>query len=308
MRVRRPGKIREGLWLLGRKESCLYLLEGSKESMIVSGGMSYLVPDLLQQFNTFGIDESRITKLVILHSHFDHVGTVPFLKRRYPELEIHASARAWEILHMPKAINTINEFSRDVTRRMGRDEAYIIHDLEWRDDIKGKTVSEGDYIDLGDLKGLIYETPGHSSCSISFYVPQFNALFPSDSGGIPYNETIIVSGNSNFTKYQESLEKLKDLEVKFFCADHYGYITGDESGDFIQQCIRFAMNFRALMEQCYQRTGDIEIATREMVSSFYKVNSDYFLSQEILEGVYRQMIRHIANAMEANKNPESQTR
>ena len=28
MRVREPGKIRDNLWLLGREESCVYLLEG----------------------------------------------------------------------------------------------------------------------------------------------------------------------------------------------------------------------------------------------------------------------------------------
>ncbi|GAG28817.1 unnamed protein product, partial [marine sediment metagenome] len=31
--------------------------------MIVSGGLSYLVPEVLQQFAEFGIDETRITKL-----------------------------------------------------------------------------------------------------------------------------------------------------------------------------------------------------------------------------------------------------
>ena len=297
MRIRHPGKVREQLWFLGREESGVYFLQGRNECMIVGGGMSYLVPDLLEQFESFDIEETQVAKLLILHAHFDHVGIVPFFKRRHPKSEIYASARGWEILHMPKAINTINEFSREASKRMGKEMVYREYDLDWRDDVTGRTVSEGDRIDLGDLEVCILETPGHSSCSISAYVPQLKTLFPSDGGGIPYKETILASGNSNFTRFQQSLEKLKDLDVEYICADHYGYVVGDEAKDYIRKSIEAASQNRALIEETYRRTGDIEIATRELVSDFYEKNPDYLLSLEIFEGVYRQMVRHIANAM-----------
>jgi len=217
MRIRKPGKINDHLWLLGREESCIYLLKGQRESMIISGGMSYLVPDILDQLEAWGIELTQIQKLLILHAHFDHVGVVPFLKNRHPGLEIFASTRAWEILSMPKAITTINEFSRDVAKRKGMADVYDSYDLDWQEEIEGKAVSEGDRFDLGDLDVRIYETPGHSSCSISAYVPRLKAIFPSDGGGVPYKETIFTPGNSNFTKYQRSLEKIKDLDVAYVC-------------------------------------------------------------------------------------------
>jgi glyoxylase-like metal-dependent hydrolase (beta-lactamase superfamily II) len=295
MRVRKPGKICSNLWLLGSEESCVYLLEGEDASMIVNGGMSYLVPDLLAQFEAFGIDETRITKLLILHAHFDHIGIAPFFKRRHPGFEIFASARAWEILRNPKAISTINEFSLDVAKRMGRESVCTEYDLDWRDDMEGTAVSKGDCVELGDLEVQLHETPGHSSCSISAYVPTIRALFASDAMGIPYKETIIASGNSNFTKYQQSLEKLKELAVDFACADHYGCVTGDEAKSFIRQSIAFAKQQRSLLEQTYDRTHDIEIATQELIRAFYEENPDYFLAPEIFKGVFRQMVRHIAD-------------
>ncbi|HUL38629.1 MAG TPA: MBL fold metallo-hydrolase, partial [Thermodesulfobacteriota bacterium] len=209
MRIRKPGKVHDRIWFLGREESGVYLLDGTNGSMIVSGGMSYIVPDLLRQFKEFGIDENRINKLLILHSHFDHVGIVPFFKRRHPEIEVYASERGWEILQMDKAIPTINEFSRNVAHRMKKEDIYSTYDLEWRKDVSGKTLREGDRVDLGGVEVLILETPGHSSCCIAAYVPELKALFPTDGGGIPFNETIVTSGNSNYTKYQQSLEKLK---------------------------------------------------------------------------------------------------
>jgi len=298
MRIRKPGKIIERLWFLGREESCVYLLEGNDGSMIVSGGMSYIVPDLLRQFKEFGIDEERIQKLLILHAHFDHVGIVPFLKRRHPRIEIYASQRGWEILKMDKAMNTINEFSRTVTKRMGRDEVYSTFDLDWREDISGKVVREGDRIDLGGLEAAILEIPGHSSCCIAAYVPEFKVLFPTDGGGIPFDQTIIPSGNSNYTKYQESLERLKSLPVEYYCADHYGYVTGVEAREFISKTIEMASQKRAQMEEVYRSTRDIDVAAQKLVSSFYEENKEYFLSPEIFLDVYRQMVRHIASVIE----------
>ncbi len=298
MRIRKRGRVRDQIWFLGREESGIYLLEGRDGSMIISGGMSYILPDVLRQFEEFGIDEEKITKLLILHSHFDHVGIVPFFKRRHPEMEVYASIRAWEILQMPKAIATINEFSQTVANRMGKQSVYSTYDLEWREDVTGKTIGEGDKIDLGGLKVRVLEIPGHSSCSIAAYVPELKTLFPTDGGGIPFNETIVTSGNSNYTKYQESLERMKDLEVEYYCADHYGYIFGEEASDFASKTIEMAKQKRAQMEEVYCSTRDIDEAAKRLVSSFYDENPYYFLSPEIFLDVYRQMVRHIASVIE----------
>ena len=302
MRIRKTGKIRDHLWLFGHESSGVYLLEGRTGSMIISGGISCITPAVMQQMKTNQIDESRITKILILHSHFDHVGIVPYLKRSHPNIDIYASERAWEILSMPKAINTINAFNRSVTERMGMSEACSEYDLDWRDDISGIAVHEGDDIDLGDRKIQIFETPGHSSCSITAYEPEIKALFPSDGGGIPFKNIIIPSGNSNFTQFQKSLERLKDFEVIYYCADHYGYVVGSEARDFILRSIQAAKEHRTRIEEAYLRTRDIDTATKELVAFFYREYQSYFLPSEIFEGVYRQMVRHIAEAIEGKES------
>ena len=294
MRIRKTGKIRDHLWLFGHETSGVYLLEGRTGSIIISGGVSCITPAVLQQMKNNQIDESRITKILILHSHFDHVGIVPYLKRSHPDIDIYASERGWEILGMPKAIDTINAFNHSITERMGMTEACSDYDLDWRDDISGIAVHEGDEIDLGDMKLQLLETPGHSSCSIAAYEPEIKALFPSDGGGIPFEKIIITSGNSNFSKFQKSLEKLKDLEVDYYCADHYGYVVGKEARNFILGSMQAAEEHRTMIEKAYLRSKDIDVATKELVTFFYKEYQDYFLPREIFEGVYRQMVRHIA--------------
>ena len=297
MRICSAGRIDDRLWYLGRKESGVYLLEGDTCSLIISGGMSYLAPVVLNQLGAFGIDEKRIQKLLILHSHFDHVGLVPFFQRRYPDLQVYASARAWQILRIPKGIETINASGRLVAERMGVAEWLEGHDLEWRDDIAGRVVSEGSVIDLGGLTAQILETPGHSSCSISAYVPEIRTLFPSDGGGIPYGETILPSGNSNFTKYQESLERLQPLKVDRLCADHYGYLEGRDAENYLFRSSEAARNYRAMVEEIYRRTGSIDATAEELVRERFAYCPEFFIGPEIYAGVCRQMVRHIAGSM-----------
>ncbi|MBW6485911.1 MAG: MBL fold metallo-hydrolase [Syntrophobacterales bacterium] len=297
MRHRNAGKVCDRLWYLGREESGVYLLEGDDCSLIISGGMSYLAPVVLEQMREFQINEAKIDKLIILHAHFDHVGLVPFFKRRYPELQIFALARGWEILKMEKAIGTINSSSLMVAKRVGVEDLLKGMDLEWRDDVSGSVVEEGSVLDLGGLTVRVLETPGHSSCSLSAYCQEIKALFPSDGGGIPFEDIIAPAGNSNFTQYQQSLAKLSSLPVDIFCADHYGYVTGEEANNYIQNSMESAREHRTKIEAIYRRTGSVEETVQEVVAAVYKERPNYFLSPEIYAGVYRQTVRHIASAM-----------
>ena len=298
MRSQAPGKICDGLWYLGNPESGVYLLESSDESMVISGGMSYIVPSILRQLTEVGLREDRIRKVLILHAHFDHIGIIPFLSRRHPEITIYASQRATEILANPRSIRTINEFSRNVAARMGMEDVYSQYDLEWSPGLVGETVYDGDIINIGGLEVRILSTPGHSSCSISAYAPQLRALFPSDGGGVPYKDTILTAANSNFTQYLESLKKLELLQVDYLCADHYGYVCGEEARDYITHSLECAEEDYERQKALYLRTRNIDAAAKEVASTFLADNPDYLLTAEIFEGVCRQTMRHIARCVD----------
>ena len=292
-----PGLIEPGLWCLGRRESTVYLLEGSHDVMLISGGTSFILPDVLEQLASFGLDISQITKSLILHAHFDHIGIIPYFKRKNPDITVYALERGWEILKMGKAISTINNFSRMTAEHMGLAQRLRDYDCEWRHDVQGEIVKEGDKIDLGGRTIEIYETPGHSSCSLSAYVPEIKALFPSDGGGIPFGHEISPAGSSNFTAYQQSLNKLADLEVRILGADHFGYITGDEAATYIRRSIRSAADYRRLVEKIHHEERDQEKTVDRLMQMIIKKDPDQFLPREIMAGVTRQVVKHIAAQM-----------
>ncbi len=295
MRFRKAGKVTDNLWYLGREEAGVYVYEGRDDAILINGSMSYILPDVLEQMKSFGIDAEKIGKILILHSHFDHVGIVPYFKRTYPRMTVYASAPAWKIFAMPKAIEVMNSYSKLSAKWWGLENAFGSYDLDWRDDIKGITLAEGDKIDLGGANLRILDTPGHSNCSITAYDPERKIMFASDAAGIPYKEFCFPSMNTNMTEFLASLEKLKPLPVSYLCGDHYGYITGDEATKFLDLTLKEGVRWKSAMEDTYRKNGgDIEAAGKAITDYFYEQMPDYFIRRDILEGVFRQMLKFIS--------------
>ena len=295
MRLRKIGKIEDHLWYLGREESGVYILEGREDAILINGGMSYILVDVLGQMADLGIDVEKIRKMLILHSHFDHVGIVPYFKRTYPKIEVYASEPAWKILAMPKAVEVINSYGRLSAKQVGDESVLKNYDLSWRDDITGTVLAEGDKIDLGGVTLSIFETPGHSNCSITAYEPNLKILFASDAVGVPYKDACFPSMNTNITQFLESLEKLKPLPVSCLCADHYGYITGAEAARFTELTIEEGRKWKVMLEDLYRRHGEnIDLAGKAVTDYLFQQMPDYFVARDIMEGVFRQMLKFIA--------------
>ncbi len=292
MRIRKPGKISDHLWLLGTQEACVYLVEGRQSSALINAGMAYMLPDILRQIDQFGIEKKKIRHIVILHAHFDHVGIVPYMKRQNPEIDIYASARAWDALANPLALSLIDQFTRKVAARVqkGMKTNWDACDWKWSGDISGRTSKQGDVIDLGDRCIEIIETPGHSACSISAYDPEAKALFPSDAAAIPYADQYIIAAGSSMGKYLESLVKLDRLDTRLICADHYGAVTGDEARHYIQNSQSAAGDMKKMLTETLDAEGSVEKAARVLVDRHFRLRPDYFVDPDILIITYTKML------------------
>jgi glyoxylase-like metal-dependent hydrolase (beta-lactamase superfamily II) len=289
-----PGNVTERILLLGDKASCVYLLKGNGEYAILGGGMTYIVPDVIRQLKEFNIEEKKIKRLVILHSHFDHCGIVPFFKRRWPWLKITASARAKELLEKPKVIESISSLNEMLLSEHGCQDPAETLGLEFGEIDVEDVVGEGDVIFCGDLSMEVIDTPGHSSCSISVYVPQEKAMFASDAGGVPFKDKVFTSANSNFDKYQDSLEKLAGYDIDVYLAEHFGARTGDDGRIYLRQSINAAKETRRILEASYGKTKDVKKSTQEITDEFMEWIPDGFMPRDIITMVIGQMLKYIA--------------
>ncbi|HPI93425.1 MAG TPA: MBL fold metallo-hydrolase [Deltaproteobacteria bacterium] len=297
MIIDRPGRVSDRITLLGRRESCVYLLDGGCESALIGGGMSYIVPDILSQIREFGLEERTIRRIIIGHTHFDHVGIVPFLKARLPHAAVCASDRGKVMLARPDVIDSIlklNTFLLDKERPGSRHEDF---GLPFQGIEVEQVLGDRQRIDVGDVTLEVLEVPGHSSCSIAMYCPEEKALFASDSAGIPFDGKVFCSANSNFDQYQASLERMSLCEVDFFCAEHYGVCTGSDAHTFMDRSRESARMTRSVIEESLLKTGNVTLAVKEVTDLFVQESSSYFLPREVIEMVVGQMTRYLAKSL-----------
>ncbi len=294
MVITRPGLVTDRILLLGTKESSVYVLKGKDEYAFLGGGMIHIVPEVIEQLNVFKIKEEKIKRIIILHSHFDHCGVVPFLKKRWPWAKITASQRAKELLADPKVIETIAFMNQALLQEKKRENQAEDLGLEFSGIDVEDVVSDGDILSCDDLSVEIIEVPGHSSCSIAAYVPREKAMFASDAGGIPFGDKIFTCANSNFDKYQQSLIKMSNYTIDAYLAEHYGARTGLDASSFLQKSIDSAIEARGILETSYAQTKDVKKSTEEITDMLMENAPDDFLPRDIIGLVVGQMLRYIS--------------
>jgi len=293
-----PGRITERITLLGSSEVCLYHVDGAGEAALIGGGMAYLAPSLLPQIEASGIDVKKITKLVVLHTHFDHCGLVPYLKKLWPWMKVVASAKGASRLSDPRVTENIAAFNQMAIARAGLVEEATRLGFEFTGIEVEQTLKEGDRLVCGDLTIDFLEVPGHSSCSIAAYVPEEKALFASDAAGVYYKDFVFAAGNSNYDLYQQSLQRMAAYPVEVVLLEHYGAAVGEEARTLFSKAIQAAVDTRAAIEKTYRLTGDVTQTTEAITRLVLARSPDYFLDKEILAMVIGQMVKFIVKAQE----------
>lgn len=294
MLIDQPGEITDRIIFLGRNESNVYLLKGDGEYAIIGGGLIHIIPDVIRQLKEYNIDEKKINRIIILHAHFDHCGIVPFFKKRWPWVTITGSARAKELLSSPHIIESYQFMNNVLIEKYGYQQQAEELGLEFTGIAVEEVIKGGDIVSCGDLSLEIIDTPGHSSCSISAYMPIEQAMFASDAGGVSCGERIFTAANSNFDKYQESLEKLGAYDINMYFAEHYGVKTGEHAKTFISKSMAAAEETRAVMEESLLRTKDIKKSAEELTDKFMANAPEDFMPRDIIAIVSEQMLKYLS--------------
>jgi glyoxylase-like metal-dependent hydrolase (beta-lactamase superfamily II) len=282
--------------LLGAWPNCLYLLKG-EEAMIVGGGMSWVAPALERQFAAMDFDLSRIRYLAITHSHFDHCGAIPYLKRKFPRAKVLASTYAQRVFSLKKAVQFIAAMNERMLEISGAGKEAGTLDVKFDGIYPDQTISDRDTVDLG--KGItvqFLETPGHTQCSLSAYVPSLKVLFPSDAAAFPKFDgsgAAHPSPQYDFRLYQESLKKLKALEVEILAFEHHGFLRGGEAKKFLAQAGGRTEEDRKFVLENIRGPEDVEKVVEKIAAEFLEQTRFLFLPSDIQKSVAATVVRKI---------------
>ena len=265
------GRINDHIHVAGNPYYPGYVIQGREKSLMVEAGMNLMGPLYIKDVNAILGDSQKLNFLFVTHSHYDHLGAVPYMKRMIPGLGLGAHERVSSLMRKDSVITMMNRLS-DVQRGFFKDiitdEDVTITSMETEYILK-----EGDEINLGGLTCRVYEAPGHTRDSLAFYFPEIRAIFIGEAAGIPESREgngIQVCFLSSYDEYLTSMEKIISLQPQYLCLGHGWVFTDDDATDYLRSSLDATPAFRTLIESYLDHTnGDIEQATLTMTGKEY---------------------------------------
>ena len=214
-------RISDNVLLLGNGHFNHYIV-GTSQAALIEGGMSAGIPSFKQQWESLEI-KPAISHIIALHSHFDHVCGIPAFRQMFTEAVVCASAGTERLLSKEKVCKAIqlgDQLVSDVyynDHRISEKPAPFDIALLKIDQVVGR----GDVFELGsDLTLQIIETLGHSSCSISAYLPQEEVMFVSDAANSYFPEVIAPVFFQDYDLYLDSIRKLMDYPTRILAVGY----------------------------------------------------------------------------------------
>lgn len=200
------------------------LITGSEKTALLDCGMAYcgrrMVDKLKNELERQ--KRSRLDYVLLSHSHYDHMGALPFVREAFPHTTVCASRRCEDILKRPNARKLIRELgiaARELYEPESRQEIPI-------DELSvDRILEDGDLISLGEERIRVLETGGHTDCSMSYALEPVRLLFTSESTGIIETESYVDTPIlKSYSDAMDSMKKCMDYHAKYICLPHCGMI------------------------------------------------------------------------------------
>ncbi|MDI9569753.1 MAG: MBL fold metallo-hydrolase [Pseudomonadota bacterium] len=263
MIVTSRGRLQEFIHAIGAAELPGYLVTGAMP-VLFDAGMTFMGPLYMAELKEILTDSNLPRRLFLTHSHFDHAGASPYLKRRIPGLKIGAAAAAAETFRKPRAVELIRDLSapwEEKYRFLAEGEDIAFSGLEI-----DLLLEDGMELELGaGLTCRVIATPGHTRDSLSFYLPELKALIAGEAVGVfDRNFRIHPEFTSSYRDYVDSLEILSSLAIDTLMMSHFFTLTGTDARDYVGKSLAATREFKARIERCLADShGDLrEVAER----------------------------------------------
>ena len=195
------------------------------------------------------LGERPLDYILLTHSHYDHALGSIYLRRRYPNVKVIAGNYAQTIFGKPSARAVMRDLDRKAAAAYGVTEYEDLID-ELRADL---TVSDGDRITCGRMVFTAVELPGHTKCSVGYYLAENRLLLSTETLGVYLGTDLFLP--SYLVGYQmtlDSIRKAGELDVEQILLPHYGVVSGENARRYLSRgtetAEKNAMQIRTLLD------------------------------------------------------------
>lgn len=215
-------------------ENIIYpvVISDEHEMILIDCGYPHFLPLIKEAFERKALDINKLTKVIITHHDFDHMGSLAQIKREYPNVKILAS------IHDAKYINGEEKSLRlqqaetlyDQLPKEEKESAKLFHNM--LESIENVDVDielrNKDFFEWCGGIGII-ETPGHMPGHISIYIREIKTLVSGDA--LVVEDGVLAIANTQYTldmsMAKNSIKELLNYDIDQIICYHGGIYTKD---------------------------------------------------------------------------------
>lgn len=240
-----------------------HLLIAGDQLALVDSGISANFPTLGESLDEY-LGPRPLDMLLLTHAHFDHLGGLPYLRDKYPDLMVCGSPLCAELLADKELRSSF--YQKNLQYAAAFEVEMPLSESEWCEKLViDQVVADGDLIQLGDdVEVKVVGCPGHAEELVGYYVAEDCVLAAAEAvGGYSGRERVTPCFTASYHSFLATIDRLAGLQINVLVLPHYGALTGELISRFLTdlrtEAERLLVHFKERISQ-----GELQ---EEIVSS-----------------------------------------
>lgn len=242
-----------------------FLIDDGKTSILYDVGFAFTGEKVAENIKK-ELGSRDLDFIFLSHSHYDHAAGAPYVLKHFRNAKVVAGEYASKIFAKESAKNVMRDLDKKVALQFGISE---YEDLigELKVDI---TVKDGDIINAGDMSFKVMDLPGHTKCSIGYYLEKEKFLLsPETLGSFDGTDKVMPSYLVGYNMTLNSISKVKELEIENLLLPHMGVLDKEQTKKYLENGEKSAVDTATNIKTLINSGKTKEEITEFLKNEFY---------------------------------------
>jgi glyoxylase-like metal-dependent hydrolase (beta-lactamase superfamily II) len=256
---------------VAHKSSDGNLLTGDDRTALIDCGMAFCAGQTIESVER-ALKDKPLDYIFLTHSHYDHMGALPFFRKHWPGLKVACSQATAAIMLKDSPRRAIRELAAAAGKMFSANyEEYAGDDAFYADIILNDT----DVTRLGGLSIEALAAPGHTRDSYCFFVPELELLLLNETPGVLVADGVYPCYLTSYADTIDSIEKCRRVDFSQLSLPHRGLVDKKDAEGFFEKALRANISCHEFIRNMSLKGYDLN----QMMDAFY----DRYFSETLMQ-------------------------